>query len=145
MSQSNQPYDVGKGKPPKSSQFQSGRSGNPKGRPKGRRNLSTEIAEVLNAAVPITENGRPRKVTSRMAALMKLRKKALEGDGRAMDRFLELALTHAAEEAAAAGERTLSAAEDEILARYIGTVTGQGGADRTENLDNAEVHHEQSD
>lgn len=44
---------------------------------------------------------------------MKLRKKALEGDGRAMDRFLELALAHADDEAAAAGERRLSGVEDE--------------------------------
>ena len=59
----------GYGKPPKHTQFKPGQSGNPKGRPKGRRNLATEINEVLNATVPITENGRPRKVTSRMAAL----------------------------------------------------------------------------
>ncbi len=122
MSSSDDGYEVGKGKPPKSTQFKPGQSGNAKGRPKGRRNMATEIEEILTAPVPISENGRKRKVTSRMAALMKLRKKALEGDGRALDRYLELALAHAADEAAAAGERTLSGHEEEILARFIAAV-----------------------
>lgn len=131
-------YKVGKGKPPKATRFKAGQSGNPKGRPKGRRNLATEIDEVLTASVPISENGRKRRVTSRMAALMKLRKKALEGDARAMDRYLDLALAHAANEAAAAGERKLSTAEDEILARYVDSQTRQGNQDPEEEIQEIE-------
>ena len=125
-------YEIGKGKPPKATQFRPGQSGNPKGRPKGRRNFATEIDEVLKAPVPISENGRTRKVTSRMATLLRLRKKALEGDGRAMDRFLEFALAHQAEETAAASERNLSAVEDDILERYFANRAGQGSASSAE-------------
>lgn len=112
-------YEIGKGRPPRATRFKPGQSGNPKGRPKGRKDFATEINEVLKAPVPVTENGRTRKVTSTKATLMRLRKKALEGDGRSIDRLLELALAQAAEEAAVEGERKLSAVEDEILERFI--------------------------
>lgn len=112
-------YEIGKGKPPKSTQFAPGRSGNPNGRPKGRKNYATEIDEIMKARVPVTENGRSRMVTCREALLLRLRKKALEGDGRSMDRFLELAASHAAEEAANGAERKLNSDENEILARFI--------------------------
>ena len=49
-------YNVGKGKPPKSTRFKPGQSGNPKGRPKGRKNLKTELDEVLNATVMLAKD-----------------------------------------------------------------------------------------
>lgn len=124
MSEADEDYVVGKGKPPKDARFKKGQSGNPKGRPKGRRNFTTELDEILNTPVAVVENGRSRKVSSRMAALMRLRKKALEGDGRAMDRFIELSIRHAAEQEAVSSERKLSATEDDILQRYIADKTG---------------------
>ena len=50
-------YDVGYRKPPLATRFQKGVSGNPRGRPKGARNLSTVVAAALNEKVLITENG----------------------------------------------------------------------------------------
>ena len=119
-------YEVGKGKPPKSTRFKPGQSGNPKGRPRGKKNLSTEIEEVLTKSVTISENGRKRKVTSRQAAIMQLCKKALAGDNRALDRFLSLAQTHEADRAAAGAERNLNSAEEDILERYVAVQLGQG-------------------
>jgi len=132
MSGAKEDYAVGKGKPPKDTRFKPGQSGNLKGRPKGRKNFTTELDEVLTAPVPIMENGRSRKVTSRMAALMRLRKKALEGDGRAMDKFLELSIQHATEQEVASTERKLSASEDDILQRYVDGLIG-GSADNEED------------
>ena len=40
-------YDVGYKKPPKHGRFRKGRSGNAKGRPKGGKNLKTELMEEL--------------------------------------------------------------------------------------------------
>jgi hypothetical protein len=78
-----------------------------------------------------------------MAALMKLRKKALEGDGRALDRYLELATAHAADEAAAAAERKLSAVEGEILARYVESCAGQGSEYPKDGATSAEARDDQ--
>ena len=41
-------YEVGYGKPPRKSQFKPGQSGNPKGRPKGRKGFSTILVEELS-------------------------------------------------------------------------------------------------
>ena len=40
-------YEVGYGKPPKDSQFKKGESGNKRGRPKGVKNLKTEVDAPL--------------------------------------------------------------------------------------------------
>ena len=41
-------YEVGYGKPPRHTRFKRGRSGNPRGRHPGSRNLSTVLSEALN-------------------------------------------------------------------------------------------------
>jgi hypothetical protein len=45
------PYNVGKGKPPRHSQWRPGHSGNPSGRPKGARSLTTILREKLEEVV----------------------------------------------------------------------------------------------
>jgi len=73
---------VGYGKPPRSTQFQKGRSGNPRGRP---RNSRPEVPydAVLGQMVTIREDGRERRVTAAEAFLLHLTKRGLEGDSAA--------------------------------------------------------------
>jgi Family of unknown function (DUF5681) len=55
--------EVGYGKPPRVNQFKSGQSGNPKGRPKGSKNESTILKEVLSEKISLRQqNGRSRKI-----------------------------------------------------------------------------------
>ena len=56
MSDHDTDYPVGYGKPPQHTRFHQGQSGNPRGRPKGSRNLSTLMAKALNEPVVISEN-----------------------------------------------------------------------------------------
>ncbi len=138
-------YEVGYGKPPKHTRFQKGQSGNPKGRPKGRRNFATELEEVLEAPVPVTQNGAKAHVSSRQAVLYRLRERALNGDIGPMKQLLELAERHEAAKAATQAERRLNRDEDEILERFIAEIreggevsAGEDGATDDPNGDDPE-------
>lgn len=75
-------YEVGYGKPPKNTRFKKGQSGNPKGRLKGRKNMSTIVSNVLDRNVTITENGQTRKVKFMEALVNQMAAKALNGSTR---------------------------------------------------------------
>ena len=84
-------YEVGFGKPPVHSRFEKGRSGNPKGKQKGRKNTKTMIREIAFAPMEVQVQGKAQIITAYEAALMKLRQSALSGDFRATQALLELA------------------------------------------------------
>lgn len=73
---------VGYRRPPASTQFRKGQSGNPRGRPKGRRN-QPPFEAVLGQIVTIREEGAERRVTAAEAFLLHLTKRGLEGDAAA--------------------------------------------------------------
>jgi hypothetical protein len=83
-------YKVGYGKPPKTTQFKKGKSGNPRGRPKGSLNLATDLTAELGEHITVREDGRPRKVSKQRALIKSLMAKALQGDVRAMTSLLAL-------------------------------------------------------
>ena len=71
-------YEVGYGKPPKSTQFKPGQSGNPKGRTKGSKNgIYTYIQRELNSSITLTDGS---KITKEQGFARQLTNKALRGD-----------------------------------------------------------------
>ena len=79
-------YEIGYGKPPKATRFQKGKSGNPRGRPKGSLNLATDLASELGELITVSEHGRPRRVSKQRALIKSLMAKALQGDIRGRHR-----------------------------------------------------------
>jgi hypothetical protein len=77
------PYEVGHKRPPKHSQFKPGQSGNPNGRPKGARNLKTDLADELQERIVLREGGERRVVSKQRAMLKRLMERALNGDTKA--------------------------------------------------------------
>jgi hypothetical protein len=73
---------VGYGRPPASTRFRKGKSGNPRGRPRGRRKEPPYEA-VLGQMVTIREDGMERRVTAAEAFVLHVTKRGLEGDGAA--------------------------------------------------------------
>jgi uncharacterized protein DUF5681 len=89
---------VGYGNPPERTRFKPGKSGNPKGRPKGTLNMATVLERTLREKVVINENGRRKTITKLEAAIKQLANKAASGDLKALQ--LLTALVRSGEERA---------------------------------------------
>ena len=81
--------NVGRGHPPKHTQFPKGKSGNPKGRPKGSKNLGTLLREAADDQVSATIGGTTRTISKLQATAMQLATKAASGDQAAINKFLD--------------------------------------------------------
>ena len=75
---------VGYGRPPANRQFKPGQSGNPRGRPKGSKNLPTMFAEALSRPVTVRDkNGKIRRLSKRELMVEVIVNKAAAGDPKA--------------------------------------------------------------
>ena len=83
-------YKVGYRKPPKSGQFPKGRSGNPKGRPKGSKNIASMFRQITGQMITVKENGREKTMTRMEAVLHQMTNRAMSGDPRTMKELIHL-------------------------------------------------------
>ena len=117
--------EVGYGRPPLHSRFKPGRSGNPRGRPKGARNLACEVASILGERVTVTENGQRKRITKLQAAIKQLVNRAASGEPRATK--LLLSVVQAGEAHAPKPEpEKMSRADDVVLAEIFRRMAGGG-------------------
>src|SRR6266850_232872 len=83
-------YEVGYGRPPRHTRFELGRSGNPRGRPGGSKNLLTLLNEALKEPVIVVENGRRRKIAKRQAIITQLVNRSAKADLKAIQILLTM-------------------------------------------------------
>jgi hypothetical protein len=86
-------YDVGYKKPPKKSQFKSGRSGNPKGRKKKEKvdDFRVLTERILGETVTVPDGKRHRKITRLESIILAHKKNGLKGDPKAIRTLMTLA------------------------------------------------------
>ena len=123
---------VGFKRPPKSGQFKRGQSGNPKGRPKGRKSAKSLVLGLLSERIPVkTQNG-VRKMSKMEALLHKQMEKASRGDDKAFKILLILygeALADQLVAAAAAGkEENITASDRAVLNLFLQQNTAEDSA-----------------
>jgi len=106
---------VGYGSPPQGTRFQKGRSGNPKGRPRGSLNIATAFMKALRERVVINEHGQRKTVTKLEAALKQLVNKAASGELRALQQLLELARDAEAKQDQPGGNPALGELDQEVV------------------------------
>jgi hypothetical protein len=77
-------YEVGYGKPPLSSRFKKGQSGNPRGRRKKLPTPEEAAARLMQGKVTVSENGVTKTITRSDALILQMFKAACKGSTRAM-------------------------------------------------------------
>lgn len=122
-------YEIGYKKPPKQTQFQAGHSGNPNGRPKGLKNLATDLQEELEQKILITEANKSQTVTKQRAMIKTLFAKALKGETRAANVLIGLILGLEQAERNSSDGTALSGEDQAILAAYTKQLLGEHQAD----------------
>ena len=95
MTDKNKPtgeYDVGYCRPPREHRFPENTSGNPKGRPKGAKNLKTDLLEELGETMKVREGGRESHISKQRALIKTQVARALNGNDRAAAKIIDLYL-----------------------------------------------------
>jgi hypothetical protein len=116
MADQDSAYTVGYGKPPRANRrFQQGVSGNPKGRPKGRKNLATVVIKESQQRVRVNGPGGSRTVTKLEAAIMQLVNKSAQGDLRASREFISL-IQRSEENVDSGGSIAFSELDQQVIA-----------------------------
>ena len=107
--------EVGYGKPPVESRFKPGQSGNPKGRPRGTKNLKTDLHEELQEKIVVREGDNTMRISKQRAIIKTLVAKTLKGDARAAYTLLNVMLRKLEVDGGGEVEPELSADEAELL------------------------------
>lgn len=111
-------YQIGYCRPPRHSRFRKGQSGNPKGRPRGTKNLKTDLREELQEHITVREGERERRISKQRALLKSLTAKAIKGDMRAAGTLLNIVLRVLEGGHVEDTEAPLTAEERDVLAVF---------------------------
>jgi hypothetical protein len=136
-------YEVGFGKPPKSTQFAKGKSGNPNGRPKGSKNLATLFRKIGQEQVTVTEGGRTRTMNKSHAVMVQLTNKAVSGERWAIRTYLETDRIYSLSETPEEIPRELTQRNKEVMNGFIKRMKQLSKAVQDESLPTSPTNEEE--
>jgi len=112
-------YKVGYKRPPKHSQFKKGDRVNPHGRPRGTRNLKTDLLEELAETIVIATRGRPKTISKQRAWVKKIVAQALLGEGQGSSQLITLVMRLLVADFVPDAAPSLGPEDEAILERYL--------------------------
>ena len=113
-------YRVGRGKPPRKTQFKRGVSGNPAGRPKGSPNVNKVFDKELRRKIFVTQtDGKRRAISKLQAAATQHANKAAQGDPRSIAQVLKRAEAIDSEADRQSPPRTLICEDDQKVIAHV--------------------------
>jgi hypothetical protein len=113
-------YDIGYGKPPEETRFPKGKSGNPKGRPKGSRNTYKLLEDLLAQKVTITQDGKPVRIPKKVAILLQAVNSAIKGDLKAISAIIpHMLVSDAKNEALGRDTAELRKEDKELIKQFL--------------------------
>ena len=117
-------YRVGYGKPPLHTRFKQGQSGNPKGRPRGAKNLASLLNEALNELVFVAEDGGRKRISKRKAAFKQLVNEAAKGNWRALKLLVDILQDIERRTEPQTEDSSFSLADEKVLAQLAARLRG---------------------
>jgi hypothetical protein len=108
--------DVGYGKPPRAHQFKPGKSGNPKGRPKGAKSGETILRDLLQQKISLNERGKARRITIHEGIFRRIIEDCLKGNTKSAAFLLN---RHHAMTSGESMESGLSEDDEAVLEAYL--------------------------
>jgi hypothetical protein len=112
-------YNIGYCRPPRSTQFKPGTSGNPRGRPKGMKSVAKLLEEALSRRVTIQENGRERKMRAQDVIIRGLVNDAARRDSRALKLLFALIDRYGITNEREIDPATLNADDQNLIDSYL--------------------------
>jgi len=111
--------EVGFGRPPKATQFKPGKSGNPRGRPKGTRPVGAVLQQILAQRIAVTENGKTRRLPALEVMLRRLANDAMRSEPPALKLMLSLVDRYGEAPEASLSVDEILAEDQAIIQRYL--------------------------
>jgi hypothetical protein len=112
-------YEIGYGRPPRSTQFKPEISGNPRGRPKGMKSVAKSLDEALSRRLTIQENGRERKMSAQDVIIRGLVNDAARRNSRAVKLLFALIDRYGVTNEREIDLETLSVDDQKLIDSYL--------------------------